>query len=123
MKRRFVDPLPGDAKLIAAAASYSGSPEHKNTLSFAGSPHPRRDASLCDIRFAAQQEMLTEWLRTAIGTGCCSAFGGGSFPKYVWYKEGDIVYEARLVNAGTGEYKGYPISDKEWPKGVEAYYG
>ena len=29
-----------------------------------------------------------------------------------------FVYEGRLVNWGNGEYKGYPLSDDEWPEGL-----
>lgn len=123
LKRQFVGVLPENTEAIAGAATYIGSPEHKNTGSFAGQRHPRRDASLCDIRFSTQQAMLTAWLIAGIRKGCCSTFGDGEFPKYVWYKDVETVYEARLVNKSTGEYKGYPLSREEWPNGVENYYG
>jgi hypothetical protein len=35
---------------------------------------------------------------------------------------GSIVFEARLVNRGSGEYKGYPLESDEWPNGVEELY-
>jgi len=46
----------------------------------------------------------------------------GEYPRYVWYKEGDALYEGRLVNRGRGEYKGYPLEDDEWPRGIEEIY-
>jgi len=33
-----------------------------------------------------------------------------------------MVDEGRLVNSGTGEYKGYALEPDEWPKGIESYY-
>ena len=32
------------------------------------------------------------------------------------------VFEGRLVNRETGEYKGYPLDRDEWPRGVEETY-
>ncbi len=46
----------------------------------------------------------------------------GRFPRYVWYKDGSTVYEGRLVNQETGEYKGYPLDEEEWPPGIETLY-
>ena len=43
----------------------------------------------------------------------------GQFPKYVWHRAGDRVYEGRLINSTNGEYKGYELPDPcEWPKGI-----
>lgn len=46
----------------------------------------------------------------------------GDFPRYVWYKHGDTVFEGRLVNRETGEYKGYPLHGDEWPDGIAEVY-
>ncbi len=46
----------------------------------------------------------------------------GEFPRYVWYKRGDIAFEGRLVNRGNGSYKGYPLGRDEWPDGIEAIH-
>ena len=32
--------------------------------------------------------------------------------------EAKIVYEARLVNQGNGQYKGYPLNPEEWPENL-----
>lgn len=82
----------------------------------------RADASLCprEIRDAA---VVTEWLRSAIRRGAFGAYLECGFPRYVWHKEGDTVYEARLVNKGQGTYKGYPLGVEEWPPGIEELYG
>jgi hypothetical protein len=42
----------------------------------------------------------------------------GDFPRYVWHRRDDVVYEARLVNQEVGEYKGYPLEPGEWPEGL-----
>lgn len=42
----------------------------------------------------------------------------GHFPRYVWYKDGETLYEGRLVNADLGHYKGYPLNPDEWPHGI-----
>ncbi|MDX9760301.1 MAG: hypothetical protein RBU27_14170 [Bacteroidota bacterium] len=114
---------PGHSMHVADRAMYCGSPEHKDIPSFCGQPRPRADATLCDNRLAVRQPMLQDWLRQAIAQGCCSQFGEDDFPKYVWFKDGDTVYEGRLVNSVQGEYKGYPLSPEEWPKGIEERYG
>ncbi|WP_291322839.1 hypothetical protein [Desulfonatronospira sp.] len=104
---------------LAAKVSYVGSPEHKDTPSFAGpQPKPRPDASICDRDLAERQEQLTEWLRAAIEQGAFGELMEGEFPRYVWCKDGDTVYEARLVNSGQGTYKGYPLLQDEWPAGL-----
>ncbi len=39
------------------------------------------------------------------------------YPRYVWYLDEDVLYEARLTNSGNGEYHGYPLEDRwQWPK-------
>jgi hypothetical protein len=98
---------------------YVGRPEHKDAPSFAGQPRPRADASICDEAFADKQIELTRWLRRAIREGSVSELAEGDFPRYVWYRDGKTMYEARLVNSGTGEYKGYALNKDEWPAGVQ----
>ena len=50
-----------------------------------------------------------------ISDGSVSAVLDGDFPRYAWKRVDDRVYEARLSNAGLGQYKGYPIKDHEAP--------
>jgi hypothetical protein len=97
-----------------------GSPEHKDTPSFAGLQRPRTDASICDSELS--QDVVTGWLKKAIQSGAIGEMLEGDFPRYVWHKEGDIVYEARLVNRGLGQYKGYPLNNTEWPEGLDLIY-
>ncbi len=96
---------------------YVGSPEHKDAPSFAGRPRPRADASVCDRSFAGRQDEVTGWLREAVRSGATGEWIG-QFPKYVWHQIGEAIYEARLVNAGNGEYKGYELQADERPSGL-----
>ena len=116
--------IPTDVDLIQLAkrVHYIGSPEHKDGLSFAGRPRPYADASICPRELNHNQKKVIRWLREAVRKGALSAVWEGPFPKYVWLKKGNEVYEARLVNRGKGEYKGYPLTPEEWPKGLEEIY-
>jgi hypothetical protein len=117
--RRVIIPPPDgcDPEAAASRACYVGSPEHKDAPSFAGWPRPRADATICDPAFATRQADINDWLRTAIRDGHTGAWAG-DFPRYVWHRVGESVYEARLVNEGNGEYKAYELSRDEWPEGL-----
>lgn len=106
----------------AEKVSYIGSPEHKDTTSFAGQARPRRDASICPRELADDLARVESWLRTAIQRGAVNERWEGNYPRYVWFKEGAQVYEGRLVNRMSGEYKGYPLGPEEWPRGIESIY-
>lgn len=107
---------------LAERVSYVGSPEHKDMPSLAGQARPRADASLCERRLTKDFGLVTEWLREAVRRGAVGGFWEGGFPRYAWYKEGDVVYEARLINQARGEYKGYPLNENEWPSGLGSIY-
>lgn len=118
--RKLMDPPPGtDLERIASQVSYVGSPEHKDRPSFAGQPRPRADASICDPGLAMTQDQLTEHLQTAVRNGRIGAPWEGEFPRYIWCRIGEAVYEARLVNRGNGAYKGYPLEPEERPQGIQ----
>lgn len=124
-QRREFGPVPDDVDLaeLARSVSYVGSPEHKDAPSFAGQPRPRlADASICDRRLANSQRQICRWLRTALSKGAVAGPWEGGYPRYVWYRNRDTVYEGRLVNRGKGEYKGYPLETTEWPTGINSYY-
>ena len=112
-----------DREALAARAQYVGSPEHKDVPSFAGQPRLRADASCCPRYTARDQGRINEWLRRAIRAGATGAPWEGEFPRYVWYKHENTVFEGRLVNRMTGEYKGYPLHRKEWPSRMEEING
>lgn len=112
-----------DLEATAEQVSYLGSPEHKDTPSFAGQARPRTDASICPRDMAEDLPRVESWLRDAIRRGAVNERWEGRFPRYVWYKDGEQVYEGRLVNRGNGQYKGYPLERSEWPPGIEDVYG
>jgi hypothetical protein len=63
---------------------------------------------------------INHWLRTALRAGHFSAYWDHDhYPRYVWHREGDVVFEARVVNAGDGSYKGYALKRDEWPENFE----
>jgi hypothetical protein len=120
---RAIAPPPDGVNIneVAALAKYVGSPEHKDTPSFAGQPRPRADAALCDRTLAAKQSTVTKWLRGAMRRGAVGGHWEGRFPRYVWYRRDGVVYEGRLVNKEAGWYKGFPLAPDEWPQGMEVY--
>lgn len=110
------DRLSGDAgelETLASKVSYTISPEHKDYLTNAGPGKLRSDATACprDV----DRDRAEGWLRDAIKAGDVSAALEGVFPRYVWTRVDDKVFEARLSNSGLGSYKGYPIEDHEAP--------
>ena len=113
-KREKCVPPATDLDALAERVKYVGSPGHKDVSTFVGLPRPRADASICPREYRDQQ-IVTGWLRDAIRSGSTGAPWEGGFPRYVWHKEKDTVFEARLVNRGDGSYKGYPLHDHEWP--------
>jgi hypothetical protein len=108
-----------DLDAIAAAVRYVGSPEHKNTPSFAGPPlwkrRPRADSSLCDPSLANRLQEINEWLQTAIRQRQF-IWHDQAFPRYVYARIDTAIYEARLTNHVTGEYKGYELYPEQIPK-------
>lgn len=61
-------------------------------------------------------------MAAAICLGAVGALWEGEFPRYVWYKEGPLVFEGRLVNRAIGACKGYPLQRAEWPDRIEDIY-
>ena len=98
---------------------YIGSPEHKkHTNAITDQVKPRADATLCpDSVTEKGKEEIEEWLKEAFRKGAYGEFWENDFPRYVQYlnRQMDVVFTGRLVNKGTGEYKGYPIEEFEWP--------
>ena len=120
-REMYAPPPDLDLDLLASRVRYVGSPEHKDFPSFAGSPRLRADASSCP-RHIRDADLVTGWLRSAVRRGAISARMEGGFPRYVWHREDDTVFEARLGNRGDGSYKGYPISEDEWPDRFREMY-
>lgn len=116
--RREVDSSSaGDLGELAAGACYVGSAEHKSHPSPAGPPRLRADATKCDPSLEFSQ--LTSWLQQGIRRGCVGGPWEGRFPRYVWLCVAGVWYEARLVNAGLGQYKGWQAEPSELPRNIK----
>jgi len=104
-----------DVDLAASSenVTYVISTEHKDYLTSAGPGRLRSDASACPR--GLDFDDVAKWLQDAVRDGHVSAQIEGDFPRYAWKRVGGQVYEARLSNAGLGQYKGYPIQDDEAP--------
>jgi hypothetical protein len=113
---RQLSAAPAEVELdqLAKEVRYVGSAEHKRSRSFLGMPHPRSDATPCPPSLA-NPDQLTRWLRKAFRLGQVGAPWEGGYRRYAWYSHQGERFEARLVNRGMGEYKGYPITADEWP--------
>ena len=117
--REVVAPPPDvDLATVAASCHYVGSPYHKTGPGFAGTPHGRRpDANMCPKNLMNARKRVQGWLRKAVKAGHIGAWEKG-FPRYVWYRGGAIVYEARQGSPGSGEYHGYPLDPDRPVRGL-----
>lgn len=116
--RTVTIPPPGtDLEEIANSSRYSGSPYHKD-VPLRGQQMVRRpDASICPRNLAGKQGQLTKWLRDAIKRGNIGGGWSGKFPKHVWVRKDDIIYEATYT--GNGQYHGYPLEDYQAVRGLK----
>ena len=108
-----VSELPKDLAQISIKASYVGSAEHKSYPSEAGPAQLRSDATKCE--HFADFKGLTEQLRASIKDGIVSEIFESGFPKYVWGKMNNKIYEARHIGAPAGRYKGWSIEPASYP--------
>lgn len=103
-------------RTIVTTVRYTGSAYHRSPGSKAG-PIAKRAGltSRCPPNWTNAK--ATEALKLAISEARVSCYWESGFPRYVWYLDGDVLYEARLSNRVSGEYHGYPLEDKwQWPK-------
>lgn len=108
-----------DLKRVADSCRYVGSPYHKDAPGFAGTPRGRRPvASLCPRDLTKRRDLVERWLRDAVRSGRVGAWDGG-YPRYVWHRERDVVFEARQGSPGSGEYHGYPLDPMQQVQGLE----
>ncbi|OJU74362.1 MAG: hypothetical protein BGO09_11090 [Bacteroidetes bacterium 47-18] len=109
---------------IKDKVSYVGSVEHKDAPSrlIEGKiPRPRPDASMCP-RWINDLDLVNKWLKIAFEKGAVCDYFEGDFPRYVWFKYENTVFMGRLINKESGEYKGFPINQFEWPPGINKIY-
>ncbi len=100
---------------VAARATYIGSGEHKTYPSEDGlwTFDPRADKAKCDKYDRTQWSQLVDALRVAIRAGCVDEDFRGDFPSRVWVYINEVLHEARLSNAGLGQYHGFPVEYEE----------
>ena len=117
--RRVQEPPPGvDLAEVAESCRYVGSPCNKDAPGFAGVSRGRRpDASLCPRHLANEHGLVEDWLRDAVRAGQVGAWERGC-PRYVWYRDGQTVYEARQGSPGSGEYHGDPLELAQAVRGL-----
>jgi hypothetical protein len=60
-------------------------------------------------------EQVEGWLKEAFRRGDVSAALENGYPRYAWVRIDDTCFEGRLSNSGQGVYKGYPLSEDQWP--------
>jgi hypothetical protein len=111
---------PERLEAAAARVSYEGSPYHRRGA--AGQPTAVRRypaASKCDPKWT--RDAATAVLREAIRQSFVprEADWRGIFPRYVWYRDEAVVYQAFLHNETSGAYHGFPLNKEEWPFGLE----
>jgi hypothetical protein len=108
-----------DSKLIAqAAATAVYSPSEFHCPGVKGQPAKFRlkPASICPKRWS--DDDATRALREAIARGDVSDAWEEGFPRYVWHRDGNTLYEARHTRGPGGSYHAYPIEIIQAPLGL-----
>jgi hypothetical protein len=110
-----------------AAASYVGSPEHKQHAWWGGLPAAyvpewgqasrldKQQTTICPLVTAADRAKATEWVRAALRAGNVRFYEADQvFPKKIWYRdESGQLWIGFCVNTAAGEYKGWPADEEE----------
>jgi hypothetical protein len=114
-RQRAAPPADADLALLAAAATYVWSAEHKDRYGPAGIARLRSDATRCPKDLT--EEQVQAWLREGIAAGDVGGvWDDQPYPQLVWKRVQDTVYEGRVSNAVQGWYHGYPLDVTEWPR-------
>jgi len=116
-KPKRVHPAPPTADLAQAsrAAIYERSPYHCRGNKGEPPKVRARPASICPRRWT--DEEATNALRAAIGRGNVSEVWEDGFPRHVWHRDGDVLYEARHTKGPAGSFHAYPIEEFQAPRG------
>lgn len=106
---------PDAASLAKASAAARYSPSDYHCRLPDGRPRRVRakPASVCPRQWPIDE--ATEALRITINKGHVSETWEDGFPRYVWYREGETIYEARHTRGPHGTYHAYPIEAAEAP--------
>jgi hypothetical protein len=121
-KRKCVDPHP-DQELIKKAASEAvfsrGDSDYHCEGPGGRKPKRRRKySSVCPKKWS--ETAATKALRKALAAGQVSPVWENGFPRHVWHRDGDTVYEARHTRGPHGTYHAYPIEKDGIPIGFTA---
>jgi hypothetical protein len=115
-KARAVRPPPDGVSLddIAEKVTYVSSDYHSRATRIR---RPRPDATKCPPEVSNDLEHVKSWLREAIRSGWTGVWDKG-FPRYVWRRVGDVIFEARQGSPGSGQYHGYPLYPEQDVRGL-----
>ena len=117
--RKVVTPPVGvNLEKVANSCRYVGSVYRKRNPSFAGSPKPRPDAGICPSDLRDRRKLVESWLKNAVASGNVGRFDECGYPRIVWYREGNTIFEARTGAKGSGEYHGYPLQRDQVVRGL-----
>ncbi|WP_428150657.1 hypothetical protein [Brevundimonas sp.] len=112
-KRRFYDSAEIDREALANRLAYGGNPVHKrNPGDFNLTPPaaPRPNKTLCDAADIFRRRLALDLLKAGVRKGLTSAWTGEGFPKHIWAVSANgVALEAKLDDARTGRYHGYPL--------------
>jgi hypothetical protein len=115
---------------MAQRCEYIGSREHKKQRSWLGLPEPRQSkkaspshkdtATICHLVSEQDRKRATMWVQEAIKAQQFDPTDWSTFPRHIWYRdENGQFWEGFLTNSGAGssprgQYKGWPIEEREW---------
>jgi hypothetical protein len=118
IKRGTLAPWPADKpppEEVARRVRYTGSGEHKTHPSAQGlwTLGRRADKAKCGPYAEDRWPLLLDALRAAIRAPCVHQEFRGDFPRRACAYINGTLHEARLTNAGNGEYHGFPLEYEE----------
>ena len=118
-KGRRVLPPPAGISLEALACNcrYFCSPYHRTMPGPCGKPVYRPGKSKCPEELQRDPDRVQSWLEDAIRDGSFGEFEGG-FPRLIWRRVGDTIFEARQGTPGSGVYHGYPLESFQFVEGL-----
>jgi len=107
--------FPNRVLIAVAAQKATYEPSHYHCRLPDGRPVRARakPASLCPRDWTIPE--ATSALRSAILKEYVSEKWEDGFPRYLWLREGEVIYEARHTRGPHGLYHAYPITAAEAP--------
>ena len=111
--QQWGDHMPS-ADEVATRVSYRGNEKHKNYPAPNGEWTPRHsgDAANCAHFVWSAWPELAAVLRESIRRSCVQFDQEEPFPVRAWAYINDVLHEARITNARTGEYHGFPLQQE-----------